>query len=243
MNRIHLLTTAALLFGVAGTAFAQNGAVSGRVTFAGTPPAQKPFTVPAAFTGCGKEVSLDRLILGKDKGVANSVVYIVGLKHKAAAAPATFVADQTGCRYAPHVLVVGDGDAFTALNSDSTFHNVHGYLDATHATVFNVAEPDKGMKMVERVKRPGMYQLRCDVHPWMNGYVFVSGNGYAVLTDADGHFTLPDVPPGTYKLAMWHEGWKMKVVGGRPEFSDAVVQTQEITVTAGQTTPASFALK
>ena len=27
----------------------------------------------------------------------------------------------------------------------------------------------------------------------------------AAVTGADGGFTLPDVPPGTYQLRVWHE--------------------------------------
>jgi hypothetical protein len=25
------------------------------------------------------------------------------------------------------------------------------------------------------------------------------------MADANGHYTIPDVPPGTYKLKAWHE--------------------------------------
>lgn len=230
----------------AGIAYGEGGTLTGKVTFVGTPPAQKPFPVPGTFSNtCGREVSLDRLIVGKGNGVANSLIYIVGLKRpvNASATHATFVADQKGCHYVPHVLVVAVGDSFTATNSDETFHNVHGYMDANHATAFNVAQPGKDMKATQRVKQPGVYQLRCDVHPWMNAYVFVSGNGFAAVTGEDGSYTLSDVPPGTYKLTMWHEGWNTKIEGGRPVFSDAIQQTQEIVVTLGKTTTTNFSLK
>ena len=245
MRPLRLLLITGVLLVPARAALADGGTVTGHVTFTGTPPVQKPYAVPTAFAGCGTQVSMDRLVIGKNNGVANSVIYIEGLK-KASAASATHdtvVADQKGCRYFPHVMAVTEGDAFTALNSDSTFHNVHIYFDANHSTVMNFAEPNKGTKMVEHVKRPGMYQLRCDVHPWMNAYVYVAGDGFATVTGADGSYKLAGVAPGTYKLVMWHEGWTTKVAGGRPEFSEAVQQTQEITVTAGQTTTANFSLK
>ena len=139
--------------------------------------------------------------------------------------------------------VVADGDAFTVQNSDATFHNVHGYFDADHSTTFNLAQPTKGLKMVQHVKKPGMYFLRCDIHPWMNAYVFVAGDGYATVSDADGKFTLSNVPPGTYKLVMWHEGWTSKVAENRPTFSEAVQQSQQITVVADKPTTADFTLK
>jgi len=42
---------------------------------------------------------------------------------------------------------------------------------------------------------------------------------------------------------MWHEGWDTKDVSGKPEFSKPIEETQEITVTAGNTTAANFTLK
>ncbi len=228
----------------AGIAYGQDGTITGTVKFSGTPPTMKPFPVPSSFTGCGKEKSLDRLIVGKGGGVANAVVYIEGLKKKAGkTSPGEYVIDQKNCEYHPHVLVVAQGNAFTVENTDMMFHNVHGYVEATHATAFNIAEPIKGMKAIQRVRKPGMYLLECDVHPWMNGYVYVAGNGYATETNSDGAFTLSNVPPGKYKLVMWHEGWNTKIVGGRPDYSKPVEQTQEITVAAGKATTADFTLK
>lgn len=64
--------------------------------------------------------------------------------------------------------------------------------------------------------------------PWMRGWVLVTDEAAAV-TGADGRFTLSEVPPGTYDVAVWHETLK-----GAP---------QKVTVTAGQTTTIDFALK
>ncbi len=229
---------------VVGIAYGQDGTISGTVKFSGKPPDLKPFMVPAAFTGCGKEKSLERLIVSAKGGVENAVVYIDGLKRKSGGSvKGGYLIDQKDCMYHPHLLVVAHGNSFFVENSDQMFHNVHGYFEPTHATAFNIAEPVKGMKMEQSVKKPGMYEIRCDVHPWMNGYVFVAGNGYATKTDKEGEFTLSNVPPGKYKVVMWHEGWGTKLVGGRPHFSKPVEQTQEITVTSGKTTTADFTLK
>jgi len=244
MKFVALSSSVASLLFFSAIAFGQNGTVAGTVKFAGAPPTQKPFAVPASFAVCGKEKTLDRLVVGKDGGVANAVIYIEGLKKKSpAAAPPTIVANQKDCHYEPHVLVVADGDAFTVLNSDATFHNVHGYFDADHSTAFNLAQPNKGLKTVQHVKKPGMYLLRCDIHPWMNAYVFVAGDGYATVSDADGKFTLSNVPAGTYKLVMWHEGATSKVAEGRAVFADATQQTQQITVAADKPVTADFTLK
>ncbi len=225
-------------------AFGQTGTVKGTVKFAGTPPTMTPYKVTYNNNVCGNEASLDRLVVGKDGGVEYAVVYIEGLKGKAErVAPSKYVIDQKDCSYNPHVLIVSHGESFTVANADPLFHNVHGYFASNNETAFNIAQPIKGMKSVQRVRKPGMYMIRCDVHPWMNAYIYVSGDGYAAATDKDGNFTLSDVPPGKYKLVMWHEGWDTKDVSGKPEFSKPIEQTQEITVVAGQTADADFTLK
>jgi plastocyanin len=240
-----LLGSIIIVFAVGGgLVYGQDGTITGTVKFIGTPPDQRPYMVPSSYTGCGKEKSLDRLVVGNDGGVANAVVSIEGAKAKKEKASASkYVIDQKDCEYKPHVLVVKHGDAFTVENSDPLFHNVHVYFAENHTSAFNIAEPVKGMKVVQRVRKPGMYLLECDVHPWMNCYVYVAGDGYAAVTDTSGSYTITGVPPGKYKLVMWHEGWDTKVVSGKPEFSTPTEDTQEVTVEAGKTVTANFTLK
>jgi len=80
MRPLRLLLITGVLLVPARAALADGGTVTGHVTFTGTPPAQKPYAVPTAFAGCGTQVSMDRLVIGKNNGVANSVIYIEGLK-------------------------------------------------------------------------------------------------------------------------------------------------------------------
>jgi hypothetical protein len=37
----------------------------------------------------------------------------------------------------------------------------------------------------------------------MKGWWFVAGNPYYAVTDADGHYTIKDVPPGDYTVFAW----------------------------------------
>jgi hypothetical protein len=47
--------------------------------------------------------------------------------------------------------------------------------------------------------------FKCDVHGWMNAYVGVLEHPYFAVSKADGTFSIPNLPPGTYTLAAWHE--------------------------------------
>ena len=50
-----------------------------------------------------------------------------------------------------------------------------------------------------------MVPLRCDVHPWMRGYLGVLSHPYFAVTGRDGRYTLARVPAGDYVVAAWHE--------------------------------------
>src|SRR6266851_5422952 len=62
---------------------------------------------------------------------------------------------------------------------------------------FSVTKPLPGMPMMIKVK--------CDAHEWMHAWIMELDHPYFATTGSDGHFTIKDVPPGTYTLAVWHE--------------------------------------
>ena len=70
----------------------------------------------------------------------------------------------------------------------------------------------------------------------------VSEHPYVALTDDKGEFMLKNVPPGTYKVKCWHEGWKqMSEKGiGRIELQ-AMGDMRTVTVKAGETVNVDFA--
>jgi hypothetical protein len=63
-------------------------------------------------------------------------------------------------------------------------------------------------------------KFKCDVHPWMTGYVLVTDNPYYAVTTENGAFKLEGIPAGKYTLEAWHEKYG--------------TQTKEITVADGK---------
>ncbi len=49
--------------------------------------------------------------------------------------------------------------------------------------------------------------LTCDTHVHMRGYLLALDHPHFALTDGDGGFRIGDVPPGRYRVTVWHEGW------------------------------------
>ena len=50
-----------------------------------------------------------------------------------------------------------------------------------------------------------MVPVKCNVHAWMNAYVGVLEHPFFAVTDANGRFSIPQLPPGTYTIETWHE--------------------------------------
>ena len=96
------------------------------------------------------------------------------------------------------------GVELIVVNSDDVLHNVHGF-DERERTAFNVASVP-ATTIANRIRRPGIYEVRCDVHSWMSAWIVIEEHPYVALSDAQGEFKITEVPPGDYELRIWHEG-------------------------------------
>ncbi len=146
------------------------------------------------------------MVAADGKGLGNVFVYVKdGLDKYTFDTPTTSAKiDQQNCRYHPHVFGMMVGQPLEIVNSDPTLHNIHA-LPKGNAE-FNNGQPIQGMKMSHTFDKPEvMVPFKCDVHGWMNAYVGVMSNPYFMVTDKDGKFDLPNLPPGTYTLEAWHE--------------------------------------
>ena len=181
------------------------GTISGTVVFKGRVP--KRTIIPTRDKSvCGGMRKEPKILVGKNKGVQEGIVYLKKVK-KGKAWPvqqSTPVLDQKNCRFAPSVQIIRKGE-FEILNSDPVLHNTHGYLckklgKQCKRTAFNVALPNQGQIIKKKLKRAGTVKVDCDAHGWMLGWIQVVDNPYYAITGEDGTFTLTDVPPGKYTL-------------------------------------------
>jgi len=226
------------------------GRVRGVIRLQGNTPATAFEPITENQNVCGDRVNVSRLSLGKDKGVQRAFVYLDGVQStENFRARESLLVDQKNCQYVPHSLIVPEGSKIEITNSDPILHNVHGHQvsDQGQQTLFNIAQPVRGQRTtVESALKPGIVFLTCEAgHPWMSGYVFVANHPYVTLTGDDGAFVIERVPPGTYRIKMWHEGviLKRNVKSlQRYEYEEPYEITQDVTVQANGETVVNFDL-
>ena len=187
---------------------AQFGVLHGTVTFEGEAPAPRELPVggnpECSVMAHGKIMSEDLLV--KEGKLANVFIYVKeGLENFTFPAPAEPVeVSNTGCVYVPHVVGVQVNQPLQILNNDATLHNVHALPKDQPG--WNLGLPFQGMKQIKKFSAPEvMIPLKCDVHPWMMGYIGVLPHPYFAVTGENGEFSLKNLPPGNYVLEAWHE--------------------------------------
>jgi hypothetical protein len=225
-------------------AVADGGVVSGTVKFVGTPPKLEPLAVNKNRDVCGEQKASEALVVGSGGGVRGAVVVIEGVG-RGKKAKGDLIVDNHKCLFVSHVSATMAGERVRVKNSDAILHNTHGFLGKP--TVFNLALPNKDqmIDITKRLTKPGVVRVLCDAHPHMFAWLVVHDSPYVTVTDDHGAFRIDGVPPGTWKVTMWHEGYRPKGVDkdGRPLYDEPRTVTREITVAPKGTATVDFELK
>jgi len=214
--------------------------VRGHVRWVGARPSPEAMVVPPHGDPghCGAQQPLEPLTIGPEGGVLGTVVSLHVRRGKAPRREPVTI-DQRRCRYEPRVASITVGSELRFTNSDpGVFHNVHAYYGEDGADAwFNEASPT-GVTIARRVERTGVIRLLCDSgHTWMVAYVHAFEHPYHTVTDGTGAYVIPEVPPGTYEMVIWHEGWTRRDRTGdpRPTFVDHVTRTRTVDVRGAET--------
>ena len=182
-------------------------------------------TLVMGQTPAGGRVTGHLAILEKDNkptpDLGGAVIWLEGMGGAAGAArPGNFQIGITDKTYAPHVLVIPLGATVSFPNNDPFNHNVFSVSDSES---FDLGLYGRGEAKSRTFTHAALVRVFCNVHPRMVAYVHVMAGRFYTQPAGDGSFTLAGVPPGRYRLHVWHERSPVEVM-------------KEVTVTPGATT-------
>jgi hypothetical protein len=205
------------------------GTIDGVISLAGAAPAGATLKVTKNQDYCGVSIPDPTYTIGAGGGLENVIVYLKDIT-KGKAAPAEPIAlVNEHCMFSPRVQGAMVGESVKISSNDTVLHNTHPQNAETNATIYNVALPFKGFSVTKPLPgSPGLIKIKCDAHEWMHAWIMELEHPYDATTGADGHFTIKDVPPGTYTLVAWHEA--------------AGEKSESVVVAAGQTAKSKITL-
>ena len=159
-------------------------------------PSAPPATPPAA--GVAALASVSGLVRTSPP---RAVVYLEGDFPSPAEPPrATIV--QRKLEFSPLLLPVRVGTRVDFPNRDEVYHNVFSFSPAKRFDLGRY-RADEAEVPFQIFDRPGLVTLRCDIHEHMRAAILVLPTPHFVVTEADGSFSLPGLPPGTHTLKAW----------------------------------------
>jgi plastocyanin len=103
--------------------------------------------------------------------------------------------------FVPRVLPVSVGARVDFPNLDPIYHNV---FSVSPPKRFDLGKYGKGKSKSLAFDKPGLVNVYCDIHSNMEAFIVVLPNAWFAQPDAEGRFTLPPLPAGTYTVRVWH---------------------------------------
>ena len=134
-------------------------------------------------------------------GVVISLKPVDGAADPRPAVPLARMA-QKNKTFVPHVLAVQVGASVEFPNLDPIFHSAFSNYNGQ---LFDLALYPPGSTRTVRFRREGIVRVFCNIHSSMSAVIVVLGTPYFATTRRDGSFAITNVPPGDYRLEVFHE--------------------------------------
>jgi len=188
----------------------KSGSITGTIVFEGRAPKMTPIPMaanPECETVHTEPVLRQMLVLDKEQHIANILVYVVaglpeGVEYPVPEEPV--VMSQQGCMYTPRVFGIRAGQELKFTNPDKFLHNVHALPKVN--SEFNRSMNSQRTEISTAFKKPEpVFDIKCDVHSWMQSFCTVFDHPFFAVTAPDGTFTIEGLPAGEYEVEAWHE--------------------------------------
>jgi tetratricopeptide (TPR) repeat protein len=193
------------------------GTLTGRVTFAGGQPRARSYHLIHApniefcsriSDGKGHRLLWD-FTVSQDSGLKDTVIAIVGVKKGKPFTTKMQRFNIDRCHSDQYVIGIRNGENILVENKDPIRHEIVTY-EINSASYVKQKSNKAIIKQSSQVRSAFVNQdtdeflIKCNLHPFLQTRGFMVDNPYYTISDADGNFTLKDIPPGTYDVLAWH---------------------------------------
>jgi len=204
LGSLLALAAAGLLFAGSARATPAQGKIKGTIGVKGELPKILPLQITKDQDVC-KNVPNESLIVSPANGVQNVVVLLEKVPAAALLGPArehpVFRLTNQDCRFVPHVLVMQFNEDLEVSNMDPILHTARTLQSEVNVGLF----PGRTIRKEIGAPRLGPAKITCEIHPWMSAYVYLTDNPYYAVSDLHGEYEIDNVPPGKYRVRIWHE--------------------------------------
>jgi hypothetical protein len=180
--------------------------------------------------------------VGRSGGVEGAVIVLEGIHEGRLPMGGELEYVFSGCELRPQIAAVSAGTVLRFRNDEDVLHNLR--VVGGRESVLDVGLPNRGA-VAEATAEAGVFRITDDAaHPWIESYLFVAPHPYVVVTNAEGRFSLPRVPVGSYQIRLWHPGILDggPTSSGRPRRGAPIVLARPVAVSEANDSPTDFEL-
>jgi len=180
--------------------------VKGTVTLQGIPPKGRHIKLDGYTNQYPGGLDLFPVEVDRSNHVRSCLVYVKkGLEGKPfdpPAEPKRLVFDRF--QLVPGMMGIMVGQPIITETRNRDFHNIH--FMPTHNKESNVGLAQEDRTFRRTFTEPELpIKAKCDVHPWEGAWVAVLPHPFYAVTDEQGRFELPPLPPGKYTIEVWQK--------------------------------------
>ena len=192
------------------------GSVVGTASFVGPAPNPRVFHLVHSpniefcariSDGKGHRIVYDFQV-GKNGGLKDTIISIQGIQKGKPFREnmQTFNIDR--CHSDKYVIGINNGEEILIENTDPIVHEIATYeirgphiQQKSNVQVLPKTSQVRSAFIDYRAKE---FTIKCNLHPFLQTRGYMVNNPYYAITDQNGNFNIPDIPPGTYEVKAWH---------------------------------------